>query len=72
MSECLGAFDKLFRSLDWFEGVCVCVLSGFYTVRECMCVSLWGYTRLEGVGVSVCVLERFHTVRGRSRRVFFR
>ena len=52
--------------------MCVYVLSGFYTVRECMCVSLWGYTRLEGVGVSVYVLKRFHTVRGRSRRVFFR
>ena len=50
----------------------MCVLSGFYTVRECMRVLLWGYARLEGVGVSVCVLERFHTVRGRSRRVFFR
>ena len=64
---CLGAFEKLLRSLDGVEGVCVCVLSGFYTVRECMCVSLWGYTRLD-----VCVLERFHTVRGRSRRVSFR
>ena len=69
---CLGAFERLVRSLDGVEGVCVCVLSEFYTVRECMCVLLRGCTRLEGVGVSVCVLERFYTVRGRSRRVCFR